>query len=146
MRNMQMPLGTVHNVFENRPVLWGRRVYCAAELQTFELLIFLLCFFMWCSVEARHCFVFANYSFWMCFKDGKCSAAQLVIGALVMQSFFPPVRWGLLDFMSATSPPPPLPSSPPPPPASSRWQCSHPDLNCQNLCQIECQNLCQIEC
>ena len=79
----------------------------------------------------------------------------------------PPVRWGLLDFMSATPPPPPPPSSPPPPASSrrqckpqapdgsvphrtstlsSRWQGSPPDLNCQNLCQIECQNLCQIEC
>ena len=29
---------------------------------------------------------------------------------------------------------------------SSRWQCSPPDLNCQNLCHIQCQNFCQIEC
>ena len=41
----------------------------------------------------------------------------------------PPVMWRLLDFMSAT--PSPHPSRPPPPPASSRWQCSHPDLNCK---------------
>ena len=48
----------------------------------------------------------------------------------------PPVRWGLLDFMSVTSPPP-LFSSPPPSPRSpcrpslaTTWdQCSAPDLN-----------------
>ena len=76
---------------------------------------------------------------------------------------------------TAVFPPGPHPRAPdgtvPTPTASSRRQCSHPDLTrglqtavfppqpqapdgsvphrtstCQNLCQIECQNLCQLEC
>ena len=53
--------------------------------------------------------------------------AETYWGKLGVKIFSPPVRWGLLDFMSAL---------PPPPPASSRRQCSPPDLNCQKLCQI----------
>ena len=56
---------------------------------------------------------------------------------LVLQlCFSPPVRWGLLDFMSVSSPPPPSPSSPPPrlpspcPVAILCVQCGMSDLNC----------------
>ena len=47
-------------------------------------------------------------------------------------SFSPPVRWGLLDFMSDTSPLPPLPLPSSPSSSSSAIlcdQCSAPDLN-----------------
>ena len=68
--------------------------------------------------------------------------------------FSPPVRWGLLDFMSAV-PPPHLPSSAGPqlqaqdqsvprwiPTASSGSKCSPPELNHKSpkIYQIECQN------
>ena len=74
----------------------------------------------------------------------------LLFSFLLLLLFFcsPPVRWGLLDFMSATSSaylPPPHPSPPPPPPpapqpcssdpyswtpaASAGSQCSPPELN-----------------
>ena len=53
----------------------------------------------------------------------------------------PPVRWGLLDFMSVSSPPPP-PSSPPPrlpspcPVAILCVQCGMSDLNCDPVSSV----------
>ena len=95
--------------------------------------------------------------------------------ALWRTLFSPPVRWGLLDFMSVTSPPPP-PPSPRPSLATKCVQCGVPDLNrdhfrpvwragpqprscecsvarrtqcqkeCQKICRKECQTECQKEC
>ena len=54
----------------------------------------------------------------------------------------PPVRWGLLDFMSVSSPPPPSPSSPPPrlpspcPVAILCVQCGMSDLNCDPVSSV----------
>ena len=60
--------------------------------------------------------------------------------------FSPPVRWGLLDFMSVSSPPPrPRPPSPPSPPrrlpspcpvASLCVQCGMSDLNCDPVSSV----------
>ena len=55
-------------------------------------------------------------------------------GKVVTKFCSPPVRWGLLDFMSVSSPPPPpvllLVLLPRPPPVAILWvQCGVPDLN-----------------
>ena len=68
---------------------------------------------------------------------GKVGIAMCRLFRFSYICFSPPVRWGLLDFMSATSPPSsprflPAPDGSVPhrtSTASSRWQCSHPDLN-----------------
>ena len=62
---------------------------------------------------------------------------QGIYGGGFKESFSPPVRWGLLDFMSVSSPPPPPPPPPPrpppspcPPPVAILWvQCGVLDPN-----------------
>ena len=115
----------------------------------------LTCFSMWCRPGGPEACSF-------CRIDGffSCAERAFVVGNHWLVHFSPPVRWGLLDFMSAfsssTSSSSPPPSSPPSssccqPSTASRHVESSVSCRTATICaqcsrEIECQKICQKEC